>query len=245
MDFNYLILTVFMPVLSYIILLYFISRAGEYPVPLPHSENPRKECIETVVYTLLVILYFVVDVFVLNQFADSFYITLCFRTIIFFIVPFVYVHYRNHWTKEDLGFLSKVKSREVVIVGILFYIILGFYNSLTFKISWHVLLIFFYSNAFLEEFLFRAVIQSKLERAFGQKKAIIFQALLFMLIHIPVNIFNFLLDGNFLRLFTLFGTQLLNGIILGLIFLKTRNIWMSVICHYLNNWLGAIITLLL
>jgi len=234
-----------MPVLFHILLIFLIKGVGEYPAPLPHSENPRKEYIETVIYTLIVIFYLVVNIFVLNRFTDSICITLCFSTIIYLLIPLAYVRYRDHWTSEDLGFTSKVKSLWVVIVSLIFYTILGFKNTLTFEISWHILLISFYSNAFLEEFLFRGIIQSKLERAFGQKKALIFQAFLFMSIHIPVNSFNFLLDGNFTRLFSAFGLQLINGIIFGLIFLKTRNIWISVICHYLNNWLGAIITLFL
>ncbi|MFW9970444.1 MAG: type II CAAX prenyl endopeptidase Rce1 family protein [Candidatus Odinarchaeota archaeon] len=37
------------------------------------------------------------------------------------------------------------------------------------------MLVYLYSNAFLEEFLFRGVIQSKLEKTLGQRKAIIYQ----------------------------------------------------------------------
>ncbi|MFX1477160.1 MAG: type II CAAX prenyl endopeptidase Rce1 family protein [Promethearchaeota archaeon] len=40
-------------------------------------------------------------------------------------------------------------------------------------------------------------------------------------------------------------SQLLMGISFGLIYLKTRNLWVSVICHYLGNWLRAIIILFL
>ena len=195
MDLNFLILTVYIPV--HIFLIFLIKDFGEYPAPLPHSENPRKEYLETVIYTLIVIFYFVVKIFVLNRFTDSFYIELCFRTIIFLLIPLAYVRYRDHWTSEDLGFISKVKSPQIVIISIMIYTTFGLINTLTIEISWYLLLIYFYSNAFLEEFLFRGVIQSKLERASGQKKAIICQAFMFMLIHIPVNRYNFLLDNNF------------------------------------------------
>jgi len=235
----------FIPVIFNILLIFLIKEVGEYPAPLPLSENPKKEYIETVIYTLIVIFYSLINIFLLSRFLYSFYIELCFNTVIYLLIPLTYVIYRDHWTSKDLGFTSKVKSRWVVFIGVIFYTIFGFKNTFTYEISWIILLIYFYSNAFLEEFLFRGIIQSKLERAFGQKKAIILQALLFMSVHIPVNSSNFLLDGNLIKFFSAFGLQFLNGIIFGLIFLKTRNIWICVICHYLNNWLGAIITLFL
>lgn len=245
MDFIYFIWIVVIPVLFNILLLFLIKEVGEYPAPPPHSEVPRKEYIETVIYTLIVISYSVVNIFFLDRLADSFCIELCFSTIIFLLIPLVYVRNRDHWTSKEFGIASKVKSRRIVIISIISYTYFGFFNTLTFEISWFVLLIYFYSNAFLEEFLFRGIIQSKLERACGQNKAIIFQAFLFMLIHIPVNSSHFYLDSNYTRFFSAFALQLINGIIFGLIFLKTRNIWIPVICHYLNNWLGAIMTLFL
>jgi membrane protease YdiL (CAAX protease family) len=102
---------------------------------------------------------------------------------------------------------------------------------------WWFLLLLFYSNAFLEEITFRGFIQTKLEQAVAQKKALIYQAILFMLIHIPANIMRFNLDGNIARFFWNFAFQFVHGLIFGLVFLKTRNIWASVICHYLNNWM--------
>ena len=244
MNFNYFYFIIFIPALFHILILLLLNRLGKYPVPLSNSENPRKEIIEVVMYTLIVILYLTVDIFILSRLNDFFFI-LGFSTVIFLLIPLIYVLYRDHWTSKDLGISYKVKSRWVVIASIIIYTYFGFTNTLTAEISWHLLLIYFYSNAFLEEFLFRGVIQSKLERAIGQKKAIIFQALLFISIHIPVNSFHFFLDGDFIRLFSAFGFQLINGIIFGMIFLKTRNIWISVICHYLSNWFGAIITLFL
>lgn len=245
MDIYYLYFVIFIPALFYIILLIFINNLGEYPVPLPRSENRRKECIEVVMYTSIVIIYLALDVFVFRRFIDSIYNALVFNTIIFLAIPLLYIRYRDHWTSNDLGITYKVKSRWVVIVSIIAYAYIGVTNTLTAEISWYLLLIFLYSNAFLEEFLFRGVILSKLERAFGQKRALIYQGIFFMSIHIPVNSFNFLLDGNVVRFISMFGFQLLNGIIFGLIFIKTKNLWISVICHYLANWFGAILTLFL
>ena len=236
---------IFIPALFLILLLILLKEIGKYPTPLPRSNDPRKECIEAVLYTLIVILYLTVNIFVLGRLNNSFYIVMGFSTIIYLIIPLIYVRYRYNWTSKELGITSNVKSRWVVIVSIITYTYIGSRNTLTFEISCYLLVIYFYSNAFLEEFLFRGVIQSKLERAIGQKKALYYQGFLFMSIHLPVNSFQFFLDGNIVRYISVFGFQLINGIIFGLIFLKTRNIWISVICHYLNNWLGAIITLFL
>ena len=205
MDFNYLFLAIIIPAFAQIFFLYNFNKLGKYPAPLPHSENPRKEYIQVVIYTLAVILYFTIDLFIFNRFSFSFYMYLGFSTIIFLLIPLMHTHFKDNWTSKDLGITSKVKSRWVVIVGIIFYTLFGFKNTLMFEISWYLLLIYFYSNAFLEEFLFRGIIQSKLERAIGQKKAIIFQGILFMSVHIPVNSFNFFFDNNFLRFISAFG----------------------------------------
>ncbi|MFX0042973.1 MAG: lysostaphin resistance A-like protein [Candidatus Hodarchaeota archaeon] len=245
MDINDLILRIFIPAIPHIILLYLLLKTGKNPDPLPRSKCPKYELIEAGIYTLIVIICLALNIFVLKPIFDSIYITLGLNSITFLFVPLIYTHYKNHWTIKDLGINSKIKSWQVAVFSIIINVYIGFYNSLFIEISLFVLVIFFYSNAFLEEFLFRGVIQSKLERALGQKKAIIFQGLLFMLIHIPVNTFQFFLDVNYLLFFSRFGFQLINGFAFGLIYLKTRNIWMPIICHYLNNWLGAIITLFL
>lgn len=245
MDYNIFFLTIVIPALLQICFFYFFSKREKYPTPLPTSQNPKKEYLEAIYYTLIAISYYVLDVFILSRFNNSLYITLIFSTIILLLLPLVLAFYKDHWKSKDLGITSKVNSKWMAIVGISFYTVFGVKNTFMVEIPWYSLLIYFYSNAFIEEFLFRGVIQSKLERAVGQKKALIFQGLLFMSVHIPVNSFIFNLDGNLIKFISAFGFQLINGIIFGLIFMKTRNIWISTICHYLNNWLGAIITLFL
>ena len=96
MDFYYLYFVIFIPALFYIILLIFINNLGKYPVPLPRSENPRKECIEVVMYTSNVIIYLALDVFVFRRFIDSIYNALVFNTIIFLAIPLLYIRYRDH-----------------------------------------------------------------------------------------------------------------------------------------------------
>lgn len=236
---------IFIPTLFFIIFILLLKGLGKYPDPLPRSENPRKELIEIIMFALIVIIYLTLKIFVLDLIPDFFYITLGLSTIIYLFVPLIYVHIKDHWTFKDLGINFKIKSRWILIASLIFYTYYGWHNTLGVQITSYQLLFLFYSNAFLEEFLFRGVIQSKLERAFGQKKSLIYQAVVFMMMHFPVNTFQFSLNGDLLRFFSFFGFQLLNGIVFGLIYLKTRNLWVTVICHYLGNWLGAIITLFL
>ncbi|MHA1192743.1 MAG: lysostaphin resistance A-like protein [Promethearchaeota archaeon] len=226
------------------VFLYYSNKFEKNPTPLPRSAKPKIDLIETGILTLIVIIHLTLDNFKLYQ-NFNMYLSLGLNTIIFFLTPLLYTHYKDRWTFNDLGITSKVESWRFALLWFSLYVLIGSRNTFGVVVSWYQLLIFLYSNAFLEEFLFRAIIQSKLERALGQKKAIIYQGFIFMIIHIPVNAVQLSLNGDLFRFFSQFGLQLLNGIIFGVIFLKTRNIWMSIICHYLNNWLGAIITLFL
>ena len=247
-DFSYIPL---MTVL--IVILAVIGRfIGKYPPQLPRTDHPRRNLIEVIVYFLFTIIFLTFSIFVLSPIlislvGDSYYIGLIISTLILFLL-IIYVRFRDQWTSKDLGINSEVKSWSVFYISISLYIIFGIYNFFRLvpvEMYWWFLLLLFYSNAFLEEITFRGLIQTKLEQALGQKKAIIYQAVLFMLIHIPANLIRYSMDGNIARFFWNFAFQFVHGLIFGLIFLKTRNIWASVICHYLNNWMGALIILFL
>lgn len=247
-DFSYIPLMTFL-----IIILVVIGKiAGKYPPELPRTDHPKRNLIEVGIYFLFTIVYLVFSIFLLSPIlislvGDSYYIGLIISTIILFLL-IIYVRYRDHWTSKVLGINSKVKSWSVFYISISLYIVFGiydFFRPVPIEMYWWFLLLLFYSNAFLEEITFRGFIQTKLEQALGQKKALLYQAVLFMLIHIPANIMRFNLDGNLTKFIWNFAFQFVHGLIFGLIFLKTRNIWASVICHYLNNWMGALIVLFL
>lgn len=223
----------------FIAILYLINKLGKNPTPLLRSEKPKKDLIEVGVFTLIVALYLTLKIFVLNPIGFSFSISIGMSTIIFLIIPLMYTRYRDQWTWKDFGINSKVKNWYVVIASIIYFTLLGF--QIIVETSWYFLIIFFYSNVFLEEFLFRGVIQSKIEKALGQNKAVFLQGVLFMLIHAPKYIQEFSVEGDFAWFLSRFILQFFNGYLFGLIYLKTRNLWISVICHYLNNFIGAII----
>ena len=126
--------------------------------------------------------------------------------------------------------------------GIASYIIIGilsFFLLDTMEVNLIFIILLFYSNAFLEEFVFRGVIQTKLERATGQKKAIMYQGTIFVLIHIPYDILLYSIMGDLVYVVLLFILQFIHGLIYGLIFMKTRNLWVNVVSHFHTNWTGA------
>ena len=86
---------------------------------------------------------------------------------------------------------------------------------------WLLLSIFLFAilPAIAEEVLFRGIILTGF-LSLGRKKAVLFSALLFMLIH-----------GNIQQTFY----QFLFGIILGIIFIKTASLWCVIVAHFVNN----------
>lgn len=210
--------------------------------PLPRSKDPRKEKREAGVFTLIKLFYFFLSIFILNSNANFIYFQPLTNTIILFLIPFLYTHCRDNWTYKDYCINFKIGDGWITLMNILIFSTLGYLNAHTQDLS--LLILFFYSNVFLEELLFRGVIQSKLEGALGQFKSIFYQGILYKLIHSPKYISELNMDGDYLLFILKFGLQLINGIYFGLIYLKTRNIWISVICHYLNNYFGSIIFLI-
>ena len=102
------------------------------------------------------------------------------------------------------------------------------------------LVISLYSTVFLEEFLFRGVIQSKLERALGLHKGWFYGGIIFGLMHIPTNFFGPLWeagDASILTGFFLLIGQIMNGWWFGITYTKTRSLIPCLILHYMADFL--------
>lgn len=80
--------------------------------------------------------------------------------------------------------------------------------------------------AFFEELLFRGVITSGLTK-FKQTLALVLSALVFMLMHGSA-------DQTI--------HQFIVGLILGYVFIKTKNLWLGVIIHFFNNFISVTLT---
>ena len=248
-EFSIIFYTIFL--IIFIVIVYKVI--GKYPTPLPRVENPRKEIKETIFLWMVGLIWIISYVFLIGFFlspfiGDTYFIGLIVGSIFGLFIPILFVVYRIKWTLKDFGIINKVESWTIVICSVTGYLALGIYSFFRLEpieTSWLSLLLLFYSNAFLEEFFYRGIIQSKLERAIGQKRALFYQAILFTIVHFPANIARLIYGGNILFFIWNFGFQFLHGLNYGIIYMKSRNLFPSVICHYLTNWMGAVIMLFL
>jgi len=235
-----------------IILILLFKFIGNYPEPLPSIKDQKEEIRDVIIIWILFTIYVVIFIFVFRTlFPNSWselYISSHIVLTFFFLIPLWYIIRKDKVDWRELGLTKKVESWPVAFFGIAGYIIIGFLSFFLLdpmNVNLISLILLIYSNAFLEEFIFRGVIQTKLERATDQRKALLHQGIIFVLIHIPYDIFLYSIMGDLLYVVLLFILQFIHGLIYGLIFMKTRNLFARVICHFLTNWTGATILLFL
>jgi membrane protease YdiL (CAAX protease family) len=228
---------------------------GRYPAPFPFSPDPKKEIREVLFLWLLAVCVPILRIFLLTPWLSDtidsrFFVELIYAPVlaaVYIAIPYIFVIRNSNWTASDLGFNLKVKSWSVTV----FAIALGLMSGITAFISNQVvisgdpipagtLVLLLFNNDFIEEFFHRGIIQSKLERAIGQKKAILIGGILFGMTHIAFDI-NQLLDTGLIFVFLAFVLQTMLGWLLGIIYMKTRSLWPGIACHYLVNWLPSIL----
>ena len=109
-----------------------------------------------------------------------------------------------------------------------------------------IIFLLIYQNSFLEEFLFRGIIQSKFERSMGQVKAWKWTSIIFGLVHvvndfvIPIMLGVDIATAIILGCFMLAG-QILSAFMFGILYIKTRNLITCITIHYLSNYLAGIL----
>lgn len=116
----------------------------------------------------------------------------------------------------------------------------------SFTTYWNVLVCSFTRiilKCFSRRIFLQGIYPIEIRTRIWSKKALIYQGVIFTLVHIPAKTIQFSIDGNLILYLGSFCLVFLYGIIYGLIYMKTRNLWASVICHYLTNW--AVATILL
>jgi len=162
------------------------------------------------------------------------------------IVPAVYVIRVNKWKAKDLGFTKQFLQPSVAIAAFIFVVgttIFRFITGTPEAIPPLAAILVLYETCFFEEFFFRGIILSKFERAMGQKKALIWSSIIFGLLHVFTDfIFPIMLGGDVTTVMVL---QILSGLNFGIIYIKTRNIIVGIVIHYLNNYLAGIIVTLI
>jgi len=235
------------------------AKIGKYPEPLPSSENSKREIWEVVFLwavhfaIMSIFAYLVISVGIFGYPSDpysseSFIVWAVVNTVPGLAIPLLFVLLVNNWNaRDDLGLTTKIQQKQVWIYVILVQVIL-IMGSLIFvrpkPAPVFFLIMSLYTPAFLEEFLYRGVLQSKLERAIGQNKGWFYGGIVFGLAHIPSNFFAPLLlagDPNIVAGMLLLGGQIVNGWWLGITYTKTRSLMPCIIIHYMADYLVNIL----
>jgi membrane protease YdiL (CAAX protease family) len=229
---------------------------GHYPTPLPKSLNPKREIQEVLLLWCLTIIIPILRIFLITPWFNSNGISrtiqeliyLPLLTLSYLILP-LYIELKLNKRKIiDLGLRWDIQSPDVAIAAIVFGLVSGivaFVNNQAvigmeaLPVGAYILLL--YNNDFLEELYHRGVIQSKLERVFGQGKAILFGGILFGLTHVVFDVTQLLETQGMVFVLFAFLLQVMSGWLLGIVFMKTRSLWPGVACHYLANWLPSIL----
>lgn len=116
-------------------------------------------------------------------------------------------------------------------------------------LSWVTLIVlpvnFFlvYIAFFGEEYGWRYFLQPLLQKRFGLKGGVVLLGLLWGIWHLPINLFYYADSSSVLQ--SVVGqliTCVTMGIFFGYAYLKTQNIWVPVILHFLNNNLVPVFT---
>ncbi len=228
---------------------------GNYPAPFPESPEPRKEIREVLLLWSLAVIIPILRIFVIsswlsNIFSQRFFIELVYVPILattYIAIPFIFIIRRSKWSTAELGLTWNVKSSSVAVFAVTLGAISGITAFISDQavissdpISAGTLILLLFNNDFIEEFFHRGIIQSKLERAIGQYKAILWGGVLFGMTHIAFDI-SMLLDTGILFVVFAFVLQIMLGWLLGIIYMKTRSLWPGITCHYLVNWLPSIL----
>lgn len=220
---------------------------GRYPEPYPKSKNKRREIAEVLGLWLLVFVAMVafmvsLPVDALKGIPSNSLLLSNIAYMIFplVIVPLFYVVYVQKWNRFDLG-ICLPRAWPLVSFAILLFALAGlapYLFGMTSGLTWTLIAFAAYQPAFTEEFFFRVILQGKLERALGQKKAWFYSGILFGLIHVPVDFFGpqwYSHGENYLAAFILLFGQITSGWIFGLIYSKTRSIFPGMLAHFMTD----------
>jgi len=244
-----------------------IHKVGRYPEPVSKSERPGRMIADALLIwgiymaAILVLLVFLPlmqammtgsnpVIFLATQLAITFIPVL--------LLPVLYVRRRDRWTAADFGLTGKIIGWKTVVIGIVFgvlYSLLGVFlvspAPLTNLTTAALMLLSVYSPTFLEELLARGIIQGKMERALGgSMKPILLTSLLFVLWRVPsifsgFNLYGAQIVSVLLVAMNLVGAYLGGGVLLGILYRKTRSLLPGIIVRYLMDFGPAIFAWLL
>jgi hypothetical protein len=229
---------------------------GAYPPPLPRSPQPRREAGAVVLLWLTALATETLRVVALTPWLERTVPDPTLRELVqapllslpYLALPLFVVVRRGGWSARDLGLVWRIRSRSVTAFAVGFGALSGSVPFLTGQavmgydpLPPAVFVLLVYTNAFLEEFFHRGVIQATLERALGQGRAVLCGGVLFGLTHAAFDVSRLLETQGVLAVVLAMLLQGMAGSLFGIIFVKTRSLWPGVACHYLINWFSAIL----
>lgn len=230
-----------------------------YPLPLPRSAHPRREigmvlglwvvALGVNALRLLVIAPCMKQAAVNPVVSELIYLPII--TLPFLLLPLYLNHKFDHHPLAELGLTWRTRSKGMAIFAVAFGAISGtlaFWTGETVvgvtALSYGALILLIYNNAFLEEFFYRGVIQTRIERLLGQRWSVFLSGVIFASTHLVLDVLILGGKNNLGDVLYALVMQILGGWLLGIMFVKTRTLWPGVVCHYLINWLPSILILI-
>lgn len=119
-----------------------------------------------------------------------------------------------------------------------------FTNPMTYFMMLNLVISFFlsFSAFFGEEYGWRYFLQPILQKKFGLKGGVLLLGLAWGLWHLPINLFYYSPDTWIISVVLQIITCISLAIFFGYGYLKTENIWVPVVMHYINNNMIAVLT---
>jgi membrane protease YdiL (CAAX protease family) len=165
--------------------------------------------------------------------------------LIFLLLVFAVTRYVFPIKLKDIGLRKISQWNEYEIVYLLLMAPLGFilfwyFNRERFATSlyengWIIMImtfIFYLSWGFYQEWIYRGFIQTEFTRRYGPVKAIFFANLIFTFG--PLH-FNYIYHGNY----TILAATFAIGLIFGILYHRSYNLWIVGILHGIGNWFMA------
>lgn len=236
--------------------IWLVHKAGAYSEPLPRSASPGREIRDALLLWAVGVAVPLLRMYVAAPWLgrlvpDPFLLELAWLpllTVPYVALPLYLVRTRDRWTATDLGLTLRVCAPVTAVLAVCFGLLSGAVAFATRQavigfgpLPTGVLLLRLYNNDFIEEFFHRGVIQSKLERAIGRHRAVLLGGVLFGLTHVAFDISRLASTQGWLFVAFALLLQIMAGWLLGLVYVKTRSLWPGTVCHYLANWLPAIL----
>ncbi len=231
--------------LGVVALFHFVL--NKYPDPLPRDENSKKGIRESILICVIFAVFLLGVVFspLLEGMANPTPLTLitfiAIMALPYIVIPVLYIRSKYKWSLRDYGFRMPLpNTKAIIIFAIIFFVITGLKPLLEDDFTpMPVMMIVFslYQPAFIEEFLFRGILQGRLERAVGQNKSWIYAGLLFGLVHLPVN--YLVANMDFATGLVQFMSQTAWGWVFGILYMKTRSLYPGMLVHFVTNGIMA------